>query len=204
MQKLIANLTYWLNPMKWARQFVFLCLLALDYQHTYEFVLSLSSGAQAHEQVPIFGPLLANFGVQITNGVFDAHAYAFTITATIFFMSNTLAKRLAHNHPSWTYYLALGTGVAVSALTNAGTMFYGATNTMLVPAALIGAVAAALGGIITAGLLMFASMDAWDMKARIEKGRATRLHNQQQRVISMQRSKYTPKKYRKPGEEIAA
>jgi hypothetical protein len=61
---------------------------------------------------------------------------------------------------------------------------------------------AALGLIVTFGLLMFASMDAWEMKARIEKGRETRRRNQQQRVIEMSRSKYTPKKYRKP--EVAA
>lgn len=201
MNKLIAMLTYWLNPMKWARQLVFVALLALDYQHTYEFILSMSPGAQANEPVPIFGPLLSNVGMSLTNGVFDAHAYAFTITATIFFMSNTLAKRLSHNHPSLTYYLALGVGTLVSALTNAGTMYYGATGALLIPAAFVGLTMALLGGIVTAGLLMFASMDAWDMKARIQKAAATRERNKQtrdiQRMAELRREKFTPKAHRK-------
>jgi hypothetical protein len=47
---------------------------------------------------------------------------------------------------------------------------------------------------------MFASMDAWEMKARIEKGRATRKANATQKVIALdaaaRRAKFTPRKYR--------
>ena len=188
------------NPLKWARHLVFLALLALDYQHTYEFVLSYQTGAQAGEAVPIFGPLLAHAGISLSNGVFDAHAYAFTITATIYFMSNTLAKRLSRNHPALMYYTAMGVGVLVSALTNAGTMFYGATGERIIPAMAVGVTMAALGGIVTAGLVMFASMDAWDLKARYEKSMATRARNRAQRdEVAARRTrqeKFTPKVYR--------
>lgn len=192
-----ANLIYWLNPMKWTRQLVFVALLLLDFQHTYEFVIAHQTGAQASEMVPLFGPLFSLVAIPMTNGVFDALAYAFTITALIFFMSNTLAKRLAHNHSSRMYWAAMVVAILVSALTNAGTMYYGSTGQSILPDFLAGGTMAVLGLIVTFGLLMFASMDAWEMKARIEKGRATRLRNQQQKVISMDRSKYTPKKYRK-------
>ena len=189
-----------LNPLKWARNLTFLALLMLDFQHTYEFILSLSSGTQAHELVPLFGPLFDWMAIPMTNGVFDALAYAYMVTATIYFTSNTIAKRLSHNHPVKLLTTALVVGTALSALTNAGTMYYGATSQMIIPAALVGPTAALLGGVITCGLLMFASMDAWDMKARIEKGRATRARNQQTRdevaAARAKREKYTPKKFK--------
>lgn len=197
-----ANLIYWLNPMKWTRGLVFLALLALDFQHTYEFILAHQTASQAQEMVVLFGPFFNAIHIPMTNGVFDALAYAFTITALIFFMSNTLAKRLAHNHPSKMYWAAMVVAILVSALTNAGTMYYGSTGASIIPDGAIGATMATLGLIVTFGLLMFASMDAWEMKARIEKGRATRLRNQQQKVIDMSRAKYIPKKYRK--QETAA
>lgn len=192
------------NPIKWTRTLTFIALLALDFQHTYEFILSLSSGKQASELVPIFGGVFSWAGVSMTNGVFDALAYAGMITATIFFMSNTLAKRLAHNHPSLMYYAAMVVAVLVSALTNAGTMFYGATGSLIIPAFLLGPTAATLGGIITAGLLMFASMDAWDMKARVQKAAATRQRNQAardvERMAQLRKEKFTPAKYKAKAE----
>lgn len=191
---------HWFKPLKWTRTLVFVALLALDFQHTYEFILSLSNNAQAHELVPLFGPLFNWAMIPMTNGVFDALAYAFMVTATIYFVSNTLAKRMAHNHTGWMLPLALVVGVALSALTNAGTMFYAATGAMLIPTALIGVTAATLGGVITAGLLMFASMDAWDMKARIEKSAKTRARHQAERdELAKARARkdlYTPKKYK--------
>lgn len=202
MEALKANLIYWLNPLKWTRQLVFVALLLLDFQHTYEFVIAHQTGTQATEMVPLFGPLFTWASIPMTNGVFDGLAYAFTITALIFFMSNTLAKRLTHNHPSKMYWAAMVVAILVSALTNAGTMYYGSTGASLIPDWLAGGTMASLGLIVTFGLLMFASMDAWEMKARIEKGRATRQRNHQQKVIEMSRSKFTPKKYRKP--EVAA
>jgi hypothetical protein len=188
------------NPIKWARQIVFLALLALDYQHTYEFILAHETGTQAHELVPIFGPLFNWAAMPMTNGVFDAHAYAFVVTATIFFMSNTLAHRLSRNNASWMYWAAMGVGVLLSGLTNAGTMFFAATGTDLIPSALIGPVAATLGGVVTAGLLMFASMDAWDLKARYEKTMATRAKNRAARdelaKARERKEKFTPNKYK--------
>lgn len=188
-----------LNPIAWARALTFMVLLALDYKHTYEFVISTQTGAQARELVPLFGPLFDWAAVPMSNGVFDALGYAFIVTAVIYFMSNTLAKRLSHNHPSWTYYLALSVGVGISALTNAGTMYYGATGTLIVPAEYIGLVAALLGGVVTAGLFMFASMDAWDMKARVQKAAATRKRKSEDadELERQRKLKYTPKAKRK-------
>ena len=189
----------WFKPLVWARKGTFVLLLALDFQHTYEFILSLSTGKQANDYVPIFGGLFQMAGIPMTNGVFDALAYAGVITATIFFMSNTLAKRLSHNHPSLTYFFAMGVATGVSILTNAGTMYYGATGSLIIPTAYLGQTAALLGGIITAGLVMFASMDAWDMKARVQKSAKTREANRAKADITemerLRRAKYTPKKY---------
>lgn len=188
------------NPIKWARNMTFVALLALDFQHTYEFILSLSNNAQSHEPVPLFGTILGSIGIPMTNGVFDALAYAFMVTATIYFMSNTLAKRLSHNHPSTLYVVAMMTAVGLSVLTNAGTMYYGAEGSLIIPTIAIGWVAAGLGGVITAGLLMFASMDAWDMKARVEKATKTREKNRAKRdqdeLTQKRKSKYTPHKYK--------
>lgn len=189
-----------INPIKWARQLVFLLLLALDFQHTYEFILAHETNVQAHELVPLFGPLFNWAAIPMTNGVFDALAYAGVVTATIFFMSNTLAHRLSRSFPSRMYWAAMVVGVALSALTNAGTMFYAATSTDLIPTPLVGPTAAILGGVVTGGLLMFASMDAWDLKARIEKGRATRAKNRaaadELAAVRERKEKYTPNKYK--------
>lgn len=190
---------YWVNPMKWARNLTFVILLALDFKHTYEFVNAMSTAPQTREPVVLFGPLFEYVGIPLTNGIFDSLAYAFIVTATIFFMSNTLAKRLSHNHKSYSYWAAMVVGVLLSALTNAGTMFLGATGTGLIPWAWLGLTAALLGGVVTAGLFMFASMDAWDMKARVQKSAKTREANRAKADITemerLRKAKYTPKKY---------
>lgn len=195
-----GNTSSWFNPMKWARDLTFLILLALDFKHTYEFVNAMSTAPQTREPVVLFGPIFEYVGIPLTNGVFDSLAYAFIVTATIYFMSNTLAKRLAHSHKSFSYWTAMVVGVLLSALTNAGTMFLGATGTGLIPWAYLGLTAALLGGVVTAGLFMFASMDAWDMKARVQKSAKTRETNRQARdrarFEAERTAKYTPKKYR--------
>jgi hypothetical protein len=190
----------WFNPMKWARDITFAILLALDFKHTYEFVNHMQTAAQTREPVVLFGPIFTSLGIPLTNGIFDSLSYAFIVTATIFFMSNTLAKRLAHNHRSWSYWMAMIVGVGLSALTNAGTMFLGATGTSLIPLTLLGLTAAILGGVVTGGLFMFASMDAWDMKARVQKAADTRKRNRAHADMAemekLRRQKYTPAKYR--------
>lgn len=200
MEKFKANLTYWLNPLKWTRDITFLVLLALDFQHTYEYMLALQTGPQASEAVPLFGSLFQHLDIPMTNGVFDAMAYAFMVTATIFFASNIWAKQLTHNHKGWMMPTAMVVGVLISALTNAGTMYYAATGTALIPLVFVGITAAVLGGVVTGGLLMFASMDAWEMKARIEKGRITRAKNRaaadELAAARDRKAKYTPNKYK--------
>jgi hypothetical protein len=70
-----ANLTYWLNPLKWTRNLVFLALLLLDFQHTYEFFQSIQRNFQAHEVVPIFGSLFTWASIPMDNATFDSLAY---------------------------------------------------------------------------------------------------------------------------------
>lgn len=57
--------------------------------------------------------------------------------------------------------------ITISVLTNVGTMFYGAIGTLIVPVEWVAVAAAALDIVITADLLMFASIDVWNMKARV-------------------------------------
>lgn len=188
----------WIQPMRWARNLIFICLLALDFKHTFEFVNVMAVSSEAHQPVILFGPLLDYLGIPLTNGTFDAMAYAFTVTATIYFMSNTLAKRLAHNHRSLSFWIAMSVGVGLSALTNGGIMYLASTGVNLIPAAEVGLAGAVLGALVTGGLLMFASMDAWDMKSRIQKAAKTRERNQLARAEEARRAKHTPKKYLTP------
>jgi hypothetical protein len=188
----------WFSPLRLARTLTFICLLALDFKHTFEFVDALSVAKQAQEPVVLFGPLLAHLGITVSNGVFDALAYAAMVTATIFFMSNTLAHRLARGNPSVTYWLSMLVGVALSFLTNAGTLFLAATGLSLIPGALIGLTAGLMGGIVTLGLFMFASMDAWDMKHRVDTARTKKEKRAAELTKEQRRLKYTPKKHLVP------
>jgi hypothetical protein len=185
---------------------VFAALLALDYMHMFEFVTSMSTSASAKQPVALLGNWLPG----VTNGVFDALAYAAVVTATIYFVSNTLARRLANGESSGMYWVALIVGSVLSALANAGTMFANATGKFLISPELLGPVAAVLGGIVTFGLLMFASMVSWDLREKMLRTRARQEAAERTRTEEERKAKFTPKRYRRgdnmidfPGDEGA-
>jgi len=175
----------WFNPMKWARSLVFVALLALDFKHIYSFVLGLTT--HDHAPVVLIGQLLPG----VTNGQFDALTYAAMVPATIYFVSNTLARRLAREQSAGMFWTALVVGTALSALANAGTMFAAATGWSLVWGAMAGPASALIGGMVTLGLLMFASMDSWDAKERVLKGRNTRRKHEAEGQVRTRRTKRT-------------
>src|SRR5258706_7369509 len=173
----------WFNPMRWARSLVFVALLALDFKHIYSFVLELTT--HDHAPVVLIGQLLPG----VTNGQFDALTYAAMVPATIYFVSNTLARRLAREQSAGMFWTALVVGTALSALANAGTMFAAATGWSLVWGALAGPASALIGGMVTLGLLMFASMDSWDAKGRVLKGGNTRRKRAAEGQVRTRRTK---------------
>lgn len=181
----------WFQPVAWSRQVVFMALLLLDFKHTFEFVAALT----LHDKAPVV--LIGQWLPNVTNGQFDAITYAAMVPATILFVSNTLASRLAHGDKTGTYWLAMTVGTGLSAVTNAGTMFYAATGTAIIPGWLIGIASAAIGGIVTLGLLMFSSMSSWDKRERLMRDRVKRSARAARQATSVQKGKH-PAKKRKP------
>jgi len=156
------------NPMRWARNIILICLYALDATNLYRFVFTMMSAKARSEPAAYFG-----FTFPTTVAIFDSTAYALFITLTLYFMSNTLAHRLADRYRSIHYWAALVVGVGISALANAGAMFLDVTDVTL-PAE-IGAwgppLALALGAVVTFGLLFYVVMDSWDIFQKKEDAR---------------------------------
>lgn len=164
--------TGWLGrvwkPMRWARNVILICLYMLDATNVYRFIYTGMSAQTRAEYAQYFG-----ITFPITTAVVDATAYAGFITLTLYFMSNTLAHRLADRHPSWNYWVALGIGTAISAICNAGSLFLDTADISIT--ALLqgwgGLLMAALGAVITFGLLFYVVMDAWDLKVKKDEAR---------------------------------
>jgi hypothetical protein len=98
-------------------------VMAIDEMHNkYPFVLVLTT----HDHAPVV--LIGQLFPGVTNGQFDALTYAVMVPATIYFVSNTLARRLAREQSAGMFWSAPAVGTALSALANAGTMFAAATG----------------------------------------------------------------------------
>lgn len=177
MNDFLDGVKRWLKPQVWLLKAIFLCWLVLDFKHIFQTVAVMS-----HASVGAQGSTLILFGQWlpgITNATFDSFAYAFNITALIFLMTGTLARRIVRRQSTWMYWSALLVATLISAFANAGVFFQAATGDFLVAESLVGVVSASLGGVITLGLLMFSSMDSMDMVHRVHKAQETRLKNLQ-------------------------
>ena len=102
--------------------------------------------------------------------MFDAFAYACFVSAFIYFMSNTIVKRMVRHQSTWALWISMFIDVCLSALSGGSVLFSGATHSLFIGYEWAGPVSFALGSILTFGLLMFASMESVDLAMGSRKG----------------------------------
>jgi uncharacterized membrane protein len=159
--------SHW-NPILFARRIVMFCVYAVDSTNFYRFLYTVMSPHARSEPMSAFG-----ITIPWSVATFESTALGWSATLTIYFISNTLADRLARRFPVSTYWLAMIVGCALSALANGGALFYDVNDLTLVQVfGGLYVVPIFLGVVIMFGLLFYASMDAWDKKRKIEEDRA--------------------------------
>jgi hypothetical protein len=115
------------------------------------------------------------------------------ITSLLFFLTNTVVKRASHGQKWGWFMAALIVGTIISGLANADVMSRQWVYSFLQGNGIASPVQALIGLVVTGGLILFAGMDSFDERSKLEKSRATRAKNKAAREEAARKAKFTPK-----------
>lgn len=141
-----------------------------------------------------------------TRGPLDATEYGLAFTSMMFFAGNAALARMVKGYSARMYWIVQVIAAFVSGLANAGARYFISSGHILLVLDDNFWTPIAFGMIVTFGLLIFAPMEAFEFKQRVDKTRSTIARQGDQmtnriRAVSKEeaefqrRLKHTPTKY---------
>jgi hypothetical protein len=185
------------------RRLIMVLLFLIDAEHIYQFMLLTVDPRVANLPADFFGIPVPLF----TRGRLDAVEYGLAFTSMMFFAGNAALQRMIRNYDSKLYWIVQVVAAIVSGVANAGARYFLSSTHILLILNDTFWTPIAMGMLVTLGLLIFAPMEAFELKQRIDRGRQTIARKSddmtnQIRAVSKEeadfqrRLKHTPKQYR--------